>query len=268
MSMTVQPSDRRDFYRAADDEAARRHVVKQRAVELKRALLDSTLRLSPERAAAAYNEAARKARNAKQRSVPLLKLCVAVLSGAMSMLVPIPSTCTLHGELTMAEPSQVAATHGTAAARRALVHAHPSQCARLSVDQPAAIFVDLDNAEPARLEGLVTRLALRAGSGDAACQIELQLLSKHEQSPAVLAQELPAQATLTAVVPMQASSWLDVMLDRAAREEGVQQASIVLRGLGESAGQRSVALVEHLRGSQDVRQHLESLRQIFASEEQ
>jgi hypothetical protein len=264
--MTVQPNDRRDVYRAAEDEAARRHVVKQRAVELKRALLESTLRLSPERAAAAYNQAARKARSAQQRSIPFLKLCVAVLSGAMSMLVPIPSTSTLHGELTMAEPSQLAATHDTTGARRALVHAHPSQCARLSIDEPAAIFVDLDNAEPARLEGLVTRLALRAGIGDAACQIELQLLNKHAPSQAVA--ELPAQATLTAVVPMQASSWLDVMLDRAAREEGVQQASIALRNLGESAGQRSVALVEHLRGSSDVRQQLESLRQIFASEEQ
>lgn len=263
--MTVQPSDRRDFYRAADDEAARRHVVKQRAVELKRALLESTLRLSPERAAAACNQAARRARRAQQRSVPFLKLCVAVLGGAMSMLVPIRSTCTLDGELTMAEPSQLAATHGTTAARRALVHAHPSQCARLSVDEPAAIFVDLGNAESAHLEGLITRLALRAGSGDAACQIELQLLNKHDPSQAVA--ELPAQATLSAVVPMQASTWLDVMLDKAAREEGVQQASIALRGLGESAGQRSVALVEYLRGSPHVRQHLESLRQIFASEE-
>ena len=262
MTMTVQHSDRRDFYRATEDEAARRHVVKQRAVELKRALLDSTLRLSPEGAAAAYNQAARRARSAKLRSVPLLKLCAAVLCGAMSMLVPIPSTCTLHGQLTMAEPSQLDATHGTTAARRALVHAHPSQCARLSVDEPAAIFLDLDNGEPARLEALITRLALRAGSGNEACQIELQLL----QSQPVA--ELPARATLTAVVPMQASSWLDVMLDRAAREEGVQHASLALRRFGESAGQRSVALVEHLRSSQNVRQHLESLRQIFAPDEQ
>jgi hypothetical protein len=126
--------------------------------------------------------------------------------------------------------------------------------------------LDIETAEPSRLEGLITRLALRAGSGDAACQIELQLLNKHEPSQALA--ELPAQSTLTAVVPMQASNWLDVVFDKAAREEGVHQASSALKGLGESAGQRSVALVEHLRNSQNVRQHLDTLRQIFTPEEQ
>jgi len=253
--MTVQPTDPRDVYRAAEDEAERRHVVKQRAVELKRALLESTLRMSPERAAAAYNEAARRARMAKLRSIPILRLCVAVLSGALSMLVPIPSTCTLQGELTLAEPSQIAPTNGTAVARRALVYAHPSQCARLKVDEPTTIFVDPDGKEPVRGQGLITRLALRAGTGDAACQIELQLLGKQDGA------ELPAAAAVNAVLSMQATTWLDVALDKAAREENVYQAAVALRGLG-------VALVQYLRNSPSMQQHYETLQQIFASDEQ
>lgn len=259
--MTVQPTDHRDVYRAAEDEAARRHAVKQRALELKRALLDSTLRLAPERAAVVYNMAARRARGA-----PLLRLCAAMMCGALSMWVPIPSTSTLQGELTRAEPSQLDAAHGTTVARRALVYAHPAQCARLSLDAPAAIFVDGAGDEAARLQGVITRLALRAGSGDAACQIEMQLRDKHEAGRALA--QLPAASTLTAVVPMQASSWLDVVFDGAARDEGVHRTSGVLKGLGEAVGQRSVILVQHLRNNQRLREHWQTLRQIFEPEDQ
>ena len=99
-----------------------------------------------------------------------------------------------------------------------------------------------------------------AGTGDATCQIELQLLPE--------LQELPAVAKVTAVMPLQASTWLDAVLDAAAREESVHQASIALKSLGESAAQRSVILVEHLRNSQRMRQHYDTLRQIFVPEEQ
>jgi hypothetical protein len=252
--MTVQPTDRHDLHRG-DDEAERRHVVKQRALELKRALLESTLRLSPEQAAAAYNEAAQRARNAKLRSLPFLRVFVAVLSGALSTLVPIPSTCDLQGQLTMAEPSLAAASTGTIVDRRALVYAQPAQCARLSVDEPAAIFVEREGAEPIRVRGQIMQLAPRAGSGDAACQVELRLLAEHG--------ELPVTGRLTAVIPMQASSWIAVLAAKATREDSFDRARSTIDGLAESAAQRSIALVEYLRNDQNARQHWETLRQIF-----
>jgi hypothetical protein len=259
----VQPNNRSDAYRtervhAVNEEAERRHAVKQRALELKRGLLGSTLRLSPERAAAAYNEAARAARDAKRRSAPVLRFCLAVFSGALTMLIPISSTCTLHGQLSAATLSD-----GVTVDRHALVSAQPAQCQRLSVDEPASVSVDAVGGEGPRFEAYITRLSPRVG---AACQIELQLRARADQ--ATLLRELPADAALVAVFDMQPSHWLAALAEKSANDGTLQHASNMLRGYGELAWQRGLMLNDYVRHNTAVQQHLETLRQIFAPEDQ
>jgi hypothetical protein len=263
----VQPTNRQHAYRTehlstAKEEAERRHAVKQRALELKRGLLESTLRLSPERAAAAYNEAARRARSAQRRGGPVLRLCLAVLGGALTMLVPVPSTCSLPGQLSAAAVSAGAATE-----RRALVYAHPAQCERLSVNEPTWVNVETADAVGPRIQAQITRLAPRVGTADApACQIELQLQARADQT--TLLRELPSQAALVAVFSMQPTHWLAALADKAASDGTLRYASSMLRGYGALVWQRGLMLIDHVRHNANTQQHWENLRQIFAPEEQ
>lgn len=257
--MTAQPTDRRDLSLTHDDEAKRRQAVKQRARELKVALLESTSRLSPERSAMAYNRAAGTARVARLQRLPALRLCLAVLGGALSTLVPFSHTCELQGQLTMAEASQPDTSHGTTFDRRALVYAQLRQCASLSLDEPAAVFVHHEGGQPGYVRGQVMQIAPRAGTGEAPCQITLRLLAEHR--------ELPATAALTAVVALQPRSWMGALADKVGREDSLHVASHALAGVVEGAARRSVKVVELLRNDQDLRRHWETLRQIFASDE-
>lgn len=258
--MPVEHPNRPDAYgreraaRAGDDYAARRHVVMQRASELKRALMQSTMRLAPG-AAAAYNGTARKAHAAaaQHSGSGFLRVCVALLSGALSMLIPFPSTVSLQGQLTAAAPAQL---------RGALVYAHPSQCVQLSLDTSASVIVAAPGLDAARFEGQITRLAPQVGSAEApVCQVELQLL------PNVNAAALPAEAELTVRFPGKSRDWLAVVMDKAQSDSRLRVASSALRSYTQFAWHHGVALIAYVTQHPDPQHYWGMLQQIVAQDE-
>jgi hypothetical protein len=232
----------------ADDYAARRHVVMQRANELKRALLQSTMRLAPG-AAAAYNGAARKARAAQRSGSPLLRFCVALLSGALSMLIPFPSSVSLRGQLTAAADAPASV----------IVYAHPSQCIRLNLDESASVIMDDDK----RFEAQITGLAPHAGSAEApVCELTLQLL------PNAAVAQLPAGAALTVRLAAQPRDWLAVVMEKAESDNRLREASLALRSYTKFAWQHGLALAGYVVQHPEPRHYWEMLRQLVAQDEE
>jgi ABC-type amino acid transport substrate-binding protein len=163
-----------------DEETERRHLIKQRALDLKRALAQSTLLITGSRK---HSFVGAKQRDV--RGVRWLWLCVAALGGALSTLIPVASHASLPGQLGAAQA-------GTA--RRAVLVASSAQCARLRLSEPA--WVQFDQLQ---LGAQLTQIVPRAGD---TCQVELQL----HDSEAV--QALAAGSALLAVLPEEPSSWL------------------------------------------------------------
>lgn len=248
-----QHSNRPDVYGRDHqaDFADRRNVVRERAQELKRALLQSTMRLTAGRAYAAYNEAARKARAAQRSGSPVLRFCVALLSGALTMLIPFPRLYSLQGQLAAAE--------GTAAPR-VMVYAHPSQCAKLSLDASASVVVEAAGREEARYEAQISELSPHAGSAAApVCHVALQLLADPETA-------LPADAALSVVFSTQPRNWLEVVMDEAENDSRLREASTAVRSYTQFAWHQSAELAAYVTRHPQPRHYWAMLKQLVAQD--
>lgn len=240
-----QHSNRPEVYgRTGEDFAERRNAVRERASELKRALMHSTMRMTAGRAYAAYNEAARRA----QRSgSPVLRFCVALVTGALTMLIPFPRLYSLQGQLAAAD---------AAALPRVMVYAHPTQCAKLSLDATASVVVETAGREEARYEAQINELSPHAGSADApVCHVALQLLANP-------AGPLPADAVLSVVFSTQPRNWVEVVMDEAESDSRLREASTTVRSYTQFAWQHSAELVAYVAQHSDPRHYWGMLNEL------
>ena len=253
-NMPVEHPNRPEVYArehavpAGEDYAARRHAVMERARELKRALLQSTMRLTGSRAAAAYNEAARRARATQRTRSPWLRVFVALLTGALTMLIPFPRTYSIQGQLAAADGTQP----------WVMVYAHPSQCAKLSLDESAVIVAEAPGQLDVRCEAEITRLAPHEGTADApACHVTLQLLDPTQ---------LPADAALTVLFATQSRTWLAVLLEEADNDTRLRAASTALRSYTQFAWQQGRELAGYVKHHPEPQHYWGMLKELVAQD--
>ena len=189
--------------RDADPRAA----VRLRAQELKRMLSGATVRLSRSPIPDVFRE-----RSPRRRSV-LWPWLLAMLLGALSMLIPIEHTSSLRGRV-----------QASAEGPHAVVDTRAAQCAGLHLDRPASVVVEAPGYEASVLEAQVLTLS----PGDTGtCRIELALRADPDE-PGLL-QRLPAGAALRLAMPAQPQSWVLALLDRLPPEARVAEAESLLR---------------------------------------
>jgi hypothetical protein len=277
--MPVEHPNRPEMYarepavRAADDDADRRHVVMERARELKRALLLTTMRFtsagraaassgraagggartiggSGRAVAAAYNEAERGARAVRGTRSSWLLVLGALLTGALSMLIPLPRTYSIQGQLAAADGTQP----------WVMVYAHPSQCAKLSLDESAVVVADAPGLLDQRYEAQITRLAPHEGPPDApACHVTLQLLDPTS---------LPTDAAINVLFATQARSWLVVLLDEADNDTRLRAASTALRSYTQFAWHESRAFISYVVRHPEPQHYWGMLKELVAQDPQ
>lgn len=134
------------------------------------------------------------------------------------MLIPIPSTFSLQGQLLGAAHPGAAVDPAGSQALHALLIARPSQCAQLGYEEPATASIHAPGREGALFEAHITRVVPNAAPAgvEPACQIELEL--RAPQDTPELTQALPPGAAVSAMLSAQPRNWLSALVDQAAGE--------------------------------------------------
>jgi hypothetical protein len=155
------------------------------------------------------------------RGGSFLRFCAVLLAGASSMLIPIPSTFSLQGQLLGAQEPGADALAAAPQAPHAVVIAQPTQCAQLGYDEPATATVEAPGREGALFDAHITRLVPNAAPAgvEPACQIELELRAPpaggRDKAPE-LANALPPGAAVSVLLPAHPRNWLTALVDQAA----------------------------------------------------
>jgi len=214
--------------------------IRLRARELKRALMESTVRLPHKRDAAGDHRAVRGTHREGGSGSPFLRYLLVLLIGATSMLIPVDSTCTLRGQLKANDTTEAA--EGNAPVARAVVYAQPAQCAMLAYNQLAAVAIDAPGQGSALYQAETVQLTPHTKrAGVHVCQIELELLPLPDEPDRL--RDLPSGAALSATFPTQPRSWLAALVDQVAGDGKLGETSIALRAHAQTAWQYARGLV-------------------------
>lgn len=191
-------------------DATRRTVIKQRARELKRALLEATLHLSPEDAGSAYRAAIRERKPATHWGRLCLLAVFGWLAGALSMLVPVGSSHSVPLPLRAAVAASVASHPPDLSASTLIVPA--SHCEHLRFDRPASITLSTDGHETGAIPARIAKLIPGdAAASTATCELELQPLGPTSAAEGL--RDLASDVALDVQLPMQPRTWVAALMD-------------------------------------------------------
>lgn len=191
-----------------------RTAARMRAQELKRSLPLVTIRLPRSPVAEGRRPAVTRRRGV------FWPVITALLIGALSMLIPLPNTSSLRG--------QVQARAADEQAPHAFAYAPSAECSGLGWDAPGSAVVDAPGFEGSVLTAQVLQLTPHAAqSGKRGCRIELALQA--DPDDAEVLGRLPPGAALRVALPAQPRSWFAALLDQLPREARVAELSTFLR---------------------------------------
>jgi hypothetical protein len=176
-----------------------RTTVRHRAQELKQELHRPTIKL-PDNRESSYEQhvlLGRRSDYGQRRRSMFWPLCIALLLGALSMLIPVAGTFSLQGTLS----SHVEPAPGTdalpalptpeGAARRALVFAEPAECPWVQLDEPSIVTLDVPGESELVLSASILSIEAHARDASAAakqpaCRVELALLPEGDEEATLL----------------------------------------------------------------------------------